>query len=436
MAQEATQFEILDRVDVGGMAEIFRAKNLENGQIMAIKRILPQLARQTNFVSMFIDEAAVCLKLNHPNIVRVDQIGLMDEALFLSMEFVYGINLRELLGFANQYQFSLPVHEALRIAILVLDGLEYAHNLCNENGEPLHLIHRDVSPPNILLGYNGDVKITDFGLVKSKTQVSKTMPGLIKGKFSYLSPEAAYGESIDPRSDIYAVGIILWEMLTSRPLFNDPVEMKILDLVRKSIVPPIAQFNSNVTPELEAIVMKGLARNRKDRYSTAAEFAQALRAYLKKLGDPKSELGNIIAQIKPPKYADEDIDFSPAPEGATAADAELQPHTRSALIPIDSVRKQAGDASIDLDKTVENSVLQADLAATMGLDIMVSGDCCAVADDADKKQPEIADKETAAPIQTTENKTAGISRKNQIMIIVLIFVLALILSAIFFVAGN
>ncbi|MBO5752518.1 MAG: serine/threonine protein kinase, partial [Proteobacteria bacterium] len=199
-------------------------KNLENGQIMAIKRILPMFSEKEDFVNMFVDEASVCMALRHPNIVRVDQIGLMDEALFLSMEYVDGINLREVLSFANKYEYKMPVHEAVRIAICVLDALEYAHHLCNDKGEPLNLIHRDVSPPNILLGYNGDVKITDFGLVKTKSQLSRTVPGLIKGKFSYLSPEAAYGESLDLRSDIYAVGIILWEMLTSRPLFSDPVE--------------------------------------------------------------------------------------------------------------------------------------------------------------------------------------------------------------------
>ncbi len=302
MEQCSTQFEILDRVDVGGMAEIFRARNLENGQIVAIKRILPTLAGQSDFVKMFVDEAAVCMSLHHPNIVRVDQIGLMSDSLFLSMEYVDGTNLREVLNFASQYSYQIPIAEVVRIAICVLDGLEYAHHARNSKGEPLRLIHRDVSPPNILLGYNGDVKLTDFGLVKSKIQMTRTVPGLIKGKFSYLSPEAAYGESIDLRSDLYAVGIILWEMLTCRPLFNDPVEMKILDLVRKSIIPPIASINPSVPAELESIVLKGLARNRSDRYQTAKEFAADLREFLKNMGNPPSELGKIIAAIKPPKH--------------------------------------------------------------------------------------------------------------------------------------
>ena len=345
MKTEGTQFEILNRVDVGGMAEIFRAKNLSTGEIMAIKRILPSLAGQENFVNMFIDEAAVCMALHHPNIVRVDQIGLMDDALFLSMEFVDGMNLRDLLNFANQYQFSLPIHEAVRIAALILDGLEYAHHVCGENGEPLNLIHRDISPPNILLGYNGDVKITDFGLVKSKSQLSKTVPGLIKGKFSYLSPEAAYGESIDHRSDLYAVGIILWEMLASRPLFNDPIETKILDLVRKSIVPSISSINENVPEELEKIINKGLARSRADRYQTAREFAEDLRGFLKSIGNPESTLGEIVAKIKPPQAPEENEDEEvEVPENATAADDEVQPHTRSELIPIEALVKAADEA--------------------------------------------------------------------------------------------
>ncbi len=344
---EGTQFEILNRVDVGGMAEIFRAKNLENGQIMAIKRILPMFSEKEDFVNMFVDEASVCMALRHPNIVRVDQIGLMDEALFLSMEYVDGINLREVLSFANKYEYKMPVHEAVRIAICVLDALEYAHHLCNDKGEPLNLIHRDVSPPNILLGYNGDVKITDFGLVKTKSQLSRTVPGLIKGKFSYLSPEAAYGESLDLRSDIYAVGIILWEMLTSRPLFSDPVEIKILDLVRKSIVPPIAQYNPDVPEALENIIKKGLARTRQNRYQTAKDFADDLRQFLDSIGNPASELGKIIASIKPQEHHDDDGEIN---EDASASDDDVQPHTLGELIPLESTLK-TGKPSQNPDST-------------------------------------------------------------------------------------
>lgn len=352
---EGTQFEILNRVDVGGMAEIFRAKNLENGQIMAIKRILPMFSEKEDFVNMFVDEASVCMALRHPNIVRVDQIGLMDEALFLSMEYVDGINLREVLSFANKYEYKMPVHEAVRIAILVLDALEYAHHLCNDKGEPLNLIHRDVSPPNILLGYNGDVKITDFGLVKTKSQLSRTVPGLIKGKFSYLSPEAAYGESLDLRSDIYAVGIILWEMLTSRPLFSDPVEIKILDLVRKSIVPPIAQYNPDVPDALENIIKKGLARTRQNRYQTAKAFADDLRQFLDSIGNPPSELGKIIASIKPQEHHDDDGEIN---EEASASDDDVQPHTLGELIPLNVTHKTEESESDEVkseNKKSENS---------------------------------------------------------------------------------
>ena len=296
---------------------------------------------------MFVDEASVCMALRHPNIVRVDQIGLMDEALFLSMEYVDCINLREVLSFAKKYEYKMPVHEAVRIAICVLDALEYAHHLCNDKGEPLNLIHRDVSPPNILLGYNGDVKITDFGLVKTKSQLSRTVPGLIKGKFSYLSPEAAYGESLDLRSDIYAVGIILWEMLTSRPLFSDPVEIKILDLVRKSIVPPIAQYNPDVPDALETIIKKGLARTRQNRYQTAKDFADDLRQFLDSIGNPASELGKIIASIKPQEHHDDDGEIN---EDASASDDDVQPHTLGELIPLESTLK-TGKPSQNPDST-------------------------------------------------------------------------------------
>ncbi len=351
MDQCSTQFEILDRVDVGGMAEIFRARNLETGEIVAIKRILPMLASQSDFVKMFVDEAAVCMSLHHPNIVRVDQIGLMNDALFLSMEYVDGTNLREVLNFASQYSFQIPIPEVVRIAIHVLDGLAYAHTACNSDGEPLRLIHRDVSPPNILIGYNGDVKLTDFGLVKSKMQMTRTVPGLIKGKFSYLSPEAAYGESIDLRSDLYAVGIILWEMLTCRPLFNDPVEMKILDLVRKSIIPPISSINPSVPPELESIVLKGLARNRADRYQTASEFAADLRGFLKSIGNPPSELGKIIAAIKPPKHVEETAD--------KPARSSSEPHP---VIPLKALDEASAECDSDDSLPVQPAVSPEDKA--------------------------------------------------------------------------
>ncbi len=329
---EGTQYQILDRIDVGGMAEIFRAKNLNTNQIVAIKRILPELSRQPDFVDMFVDEAAVCMLLDHPSIVHVYELGMMDNDLFLSMEYVEGLNLRELLNYACSTGTPLPVHESVLIAIHILDGLEYAHHCRDNEGEPLNLIHRDVSPPNILLGYNGDVKITDFGLVKAKTQMTHTVPGLIKGKFSYLSPEAAYGESLDPRSDIYAAGIILWELLACRPLFTDPVEMKILDMVRRSIIPELSPLNPAVTPELETIVQKGLARNRAERYQSAKAFADDLRAYYKSIGRPKSQLGQIVALAKPPVNHEED-------------ELPQRPPSVSQLIPLDAI-----EASIRREK--------------------------------------------------------------------------------------
>lgn len=345
---EGTQYQIIDRIDVGGMAEIFRARNLDDGQIVAIKRILPALGQQPEFVDMFVDEAAVCMSLEHRNIVRVYQLGMMGNDLFLSMEYVAGINLRDLLNFASKYDYQLPVSEAVLIAIQILDGLDYAHNHRDADGEPLNIIHRDVSPPNILLGYNGDVKITDFGLVKAKTQMTHTVPGLIKGKFSYLSPEAAYGESVDLRSDIYAVGIILWEMLTSRPLYTDPVEMKILDLVRRSIVPDIATYRPDVPPSLEAMVRKGLSRTRSERYQTARAFADDLRDFYNTLGRPKSTLGQIVTSIRPPKENDE--------VGKAGAElSALGPTSVSALIPLPKLEAALKEGKAAKEKKKETS---------------------------------------------------------------------------------
>lgn len=348
MEQEGTQYQIIDKIDVGGMAEIFRAENLSTGEILAIKRILPALGQQPEFVDMFVDEAVICMALKHENIVRVHQLGIMDGDLFLAMEYVAGINLRDLLNYASANAFEIEVHEAVLIAIKILDGLEYAHNCKDANGEPLHIVHRDVSPPNVLLGYNGDVKLTDFGLVKAKTQMTHTVPGLIKGKFSYLSPEAAYGEAIDPRSDLYAVGIILWEMLARQPLYTDPIEVRILDLVRRSIVPPLQPINPNVPEVLEKIIRKGLARTRDQRYQSAKDFADDLRAFYKSIGSPKSKLGKIIAKIKPP------VEIEKKPEKQKAS-------TVSQMIPIKEFEEALAKEMAEKENTspVKNKPVEA-----------------------------------------------------------------------------
>ncbi len=277
------RYTITERVDAGGMAEVFRgvAESIQGfKKNVAIKRILPNLTKNEKFVSMFLDEAKLSLYLQHANIVQVFDIGVSDDAYFLVMEFVDGCNLKQLIervGEGKPMATPLAIYSMLECC----KALNYAHNLESpDDEEPLCLVHRDISPPNILISKMGEVKLVDFGLAKASSQLESTDPGVVKGKFSYLSPEAALGKEVDHRADIFAVGILLWEMLTGKRLFRGDTDYQTVELVRQAHVPAISNFNPAIEGELEAIVRKALSRNPEDRFQSAADLGDALAQYL------------------------------------------------------------------------------------------------------------------------------------------------------------
>ncbi len=278
------RYTITDRLDQGGMAEVFRgvAESIQGfKKSVAIKRVLPSLSKNQKFISMFLDEARLSLYLQHANIVQVFDIAKVDHSFFLVMEFVNGCNLKKLIERLKQRSRRIEVASAIYIAIECCKGLHYAHHLENpENGEPLLIVHRDISPPNILLSRMGEVKLVDFGLAKANSQIETTDPGVVKGKFSYLSPEAASGREVDHRADIFAVGIILWEMFTGRRLFYGDSDYQTVELVRQARIPSIGALNPGVDAELEGIVRQALARDPDERFSSAADLADALAQYL------------------------------------------------------------------------------------------------------------------------------------------------------------
>jgi len=278
------RFRIIERLDKGGMAEVFRgvSESLRGfKKHVAIKRILPNLAQNAKFVSMFLDEARLSLNLQHANIVQVFDIGQAADTYFLVMEFVDGANLKAIIEHVQGQGRTMPIPEALYIMIESCKGLSYAHHLENpETGEPLYLVHRDISPPNILISKNGEVKLVDFGLAKANSQLEETDPGVVKGKFSYLSPEAAQGLEVDARADIFAIGIILYEMLTGRRLFFGSTDYETVQLVRDARIPSIQAQSPKVDSELERIVRKALARDPNDRYQEAYDLSDALSQYL------------------------------------------------------------------------------------------------------------------------------------------------------------
>jgi eukaryotic-like serine/threonine-protein kinase len=285
----ATSYKILERLGGGGQAEVFRgvAESLQGfKKSVAIKRVLPHLTSNPQFVAMFLDEARLSLHLAHANIVQVFDIGrAADGTYFLVMEFVDGCDLKALIKheIANTRSANIPL--CIHIMLECCKGLHYAHTLEHpETREPLHIVHRDVSPPNIMLSKNGEVKVVDFGLAKANSQLENTDEGVVKGKFSYLAPETTLGQPVDARTDVFALGIMLWEMLTERRLFVGDSPHATVELVRQARIPSIIAVNPNVDLELDAIVRRALAREREQRYDTAADLGEALSAYLFKHG--------------------------------------------------------------------------------------------------------------------------------------------------------
>lgn len=284
MRPSDSKYRIIDKIDAGGMAEIYRAEaELIQGlkKKVAIKRILPHLTKNKKFVSMFLDEAKLSLYLDHANIVHVFDIGRSGSTYFIVMEYIEGVNLRSLNESMQRQGQPIEIEETVFMMMEVCKGLGYAHDMVNpEDGRSLNIVHRDVSPPNILLSKNGEIKLVDFGLAKAASQVEDTEPGVVKGKFSYLSPEAARAESLDARADIFAVGIILFELLTGRRLFMGETDYQTVELIRKAQIPSMRALNPEVPPELEQIVRRALALNREDRFQHAYELQDTLARFL------------------------------------------------------------------------------------------------------------------------------------------------------------
>jgi serine/threonine protein kinase len=278
------RYTVLERLGGGGQAEVFRgmSESLEGfKKAVAIKRVLPNLTNNPQFVAMFLDEARLSLFLQHANIVQVFDISKADDGTyFLVMEFVDGCDLKALIQH-QQASRTIDIGLVLYIMIEAAKGLHYAHTLDHPHtGVPLGIVHRDVSPPNIMLSKNGEVKVVDFGLAKADSQVEITEKGMVKGKFAYLSPEAAFGKPVDARTDVFALGIITWEMLTGRRLFYADNPHQTIEAVRAARVPSLTALNPKIHPELDGIVRRALARDPVQRTPSAADFADELAHHL------------------------------------------------------------------------------------------------------------------------------------------------------------
>ncbi|MCB9683640.1 MAG: protein kinase [Alphaproteobacteria bacterium] len=277
------KYFLVDKIAAGGMAEIFKAKTFSHGgfeNLVVIKRILPHIGDNPDFVEMFQDEARVSVQLQHPNIVRIYDFGKIQQNWFIVMECVDGKDVRFLLRAGSRRKQFMPPELCAYIALEVCKGLHYAHAKTDLEGNPFGIVHRDISPSNVLLSYEGEVKIADFGIAKAESNAYQTRDGMLKGKFEYMSPEQAQGSEIDHRSDLFSLGIILWETMTGRRLFRTDSETATLNKVREADVTPPETLRPDLPERLASICMKALTRDRDIRYASAADLESDLRDFL------------------------------------------------------------------------------------------------------------------------------------------------------------
>lgn len=279
------KYILLEKVAAGGMAEVYLAKSAgANGvnKFVAIKRILPQFSSNPEFIDMFHEEAKVSVNLNHSNVVSIYDFGIEKGQFYIVMEFVEGRNLRQIINELKKFNRSIKIDEAVYIVKEAAAGLDHAHRCVDQHtGRPLNITHRDMSPQNIMISFEGEAKVIDFGIAKkSETDAEATKAGTLKGKFAYMSPEQAEAEEVDPRTDVFALGIILWELLANDRLFTGSNENAILRKVRECQTPAIRKINPLVPAELERIVTKALAKDKNVRYQTAAAMQKDLNRFL------------------------------------------------------------------------------------------------------------------------------------------------------------
>ncbi len=277
------RYYLMDLLAYGGMAEIYRAKTFDNEgreYVVVIKRVLSNLATNEELINMLVHEARIATMIHHPCVVRVYEFCQVQDDYFIVMELVDGKDLKTILERARQNERPIPIADAVYVAICTLAGLHTAHILKDGDGRALQLIHRDMSPSNILISYNGEVKICDFGIAKTNVSSIQTRIGVVRGKVKYMSPEQAMGWKLDLRTDIYSVGSVLYEMLTNSPPFVAPNEVEMLKKIKDGRFIPLRQANPSAPPMLQSIVHKALSKDRMSRYQSAAEFSQALKQFL------------------------------------------------------------------------------------------------------------------------------------------------------------
>ena len=298
--QEFGKYLLLERIAMGGMAEIFRAKKLGAEGFekeLVIKRVLPHYTDDDSFITMFKDEARIASNLNHANICQVFEFDELEGSFYIAMEYIPGRDLKRVNEEGRDRDFPLNIGQVAWIGSQVAAGLHYAHRK-EYNGAPLNIVHRDVTPHNIMVSLGGDVKLMDFGIAKAAARSTRTQAGTVKGKCAYMSPEQARGKDIDGRSDVFALGIVMWETLAHQRLFLGDSEFETLSNVLKKQITPLSEVNPQVPPRLEGIISKALARTREERYDDAAAMERDLLAFFYSECDPnKTQLDGYMKYL-------------------------------------------------------------------------------------------------------------------------------------------
>ena len=296
------KYRILSELGRGGMANVYLAVARGPGgvaKLVVLKALLPELASEPGALAMFLDEARLAAQLNHANVVQTYEVGTEGERQVIVMEYLEGQSLAQIIKRAELSNRPMPPGMLVRIVMNALEGLHYAHELSSYDGSPLSLVHRDVSPQNIFVTYDGQVKVLDFGIAKAASSSTHTATGIVKGKIAYMAPEQMVGDNVDRRADVFSVGCMLWALATGKKLWKDTPDVHIMRRVINGEIPNPQSVNPSCDDELDGIVMKALAGERNERYQTALELQEDLERYLERrsLAVKQKEIGNFVSTL-------------------------------------------------------------------------------------------------------------------------------------------
>jgi serine/threonine protein kinase len=363
----ANSYQILAKLAAGGMAEIFLARGEGVAGVeryCVLKRILRDRATDVHFVRMFLDEARLAAQLQHPNIAQVYDIGKLGDSYFFTMEYVHGETVRGLLHRAQGLRRPLPLHCVLTIAAGTAAGLHHAHDRLGFDGRALDIVHRDVSPSNLMVSYEGGVKLVDFGVAKAADRAHETKSGTVKGKISYLSPEQCRGKRVDRRSDLFSLGICFWEMLTTERLFKRATDFENMNAIVTEATPPPSSRRPDLPPEVDALVLRLLAKEADDRFQTADELIEAIEAVSAQTRTvlSASALGRFVREL-----------FGHRPEPWLELDAQ-QDHAEPVTVTSEPIpRELALVASVGVDQQLASVIdLSGRPSVTESLDVLPS----------------------------------------------------------------